>query len=207
MRACLARTAAGLALCATAGVLFPAYAQAGGAGPSPTPTSPAAQIAGALEAAPEPLRANATVLGWRDGKTYVMQKGTSDILCVADQPGDARFQVACYHQSLEPFMARGRELRAEKRTHPQIDSLRLADIQAKKWSMPTAPTTLYNLAAPADSVDATTGLPRGANRWYVVYIPGATEASSGLSIKPDGTGRPWLMYPGMPWAHIMITPR
>ncbi len=206
MRARLARTAAGLALCAMAGVLFPVYAQDVGAERRPAPTY-AAQIAGALEAAPEALRPNATVLGWRDGKTVVLQEGNGDIMCVADEPGDARFQVACYQKALDPFMARGRELRSGKHTRQQIDSLRLADIAAKKWAMPTAPTTLYNLAAPADSVDPSTGIPKGANRWYVVYIPGATEASSGLSIKPDGTGRPWLMYPGMPWAHIMITPR
>lgn len=230
MLARLGRTAAGLALCATAGVLFesvgaglvpahwlglalfvsPAQAQTYAPGVSSTGSSPAPipmQIAGAVEAAPEPLRATATVLGWQDGKTTVIREGTGDLICVADEPGDARFQTACYQKTLEPFMARGRELRGDKHTRAQVDSIRLAEVKAKKWSMPAAPASLYNLAAPADSVDLATGLPRGARRWYVVYIPNATEASSGLSIAPDGTGRPWLMYPGMPWAHIMITPK
>jgi hypothetical protein len=64
---------------------------------------------------------------------------------------------------------------------------------------------LYNLAGPADSLDAE-GVPLTPMRWYVVYTPYATPQSTGLSLMPDGTGRPWLMYPGKPWAHIMITP-
>ena len=44
------------------------------------------------------------------------------------------------------------------------------------------PAALYNLVAPKDSIDAATGLPRGnGTRWYVVYIPYATEATSGFS--------------------------
>jgi len=40
-------------------------------------------------------------------------------------------------------------------------------------------------------------------RW-VVYTPYATPESTGLSTTP-GPG-PWLMYPGTPGAHIMISP-
>jgi hypothetical protein len=38
----------------------------------------------------------------------------------------------------------------------------------------------------------------------VVYVPYATPESTGLSTTP-GTA-PWLMYPGTPGAHIMISP-
>jgi hypothetical protein len=69
--------------------------------------------------------------------------------------------------------------------------------------MPEGPRTLYNLYAPADSVDAATGLARGAAGLPVVYIPYATAESTGLPTRPGG-GLPWLMYPGKPWAHIMI---
>jgi hypothetical protein len=41
-------------------------------------------------------------------------------------------------------------------------------------------------------------------RW-VIYIPYATAASTGISTKA-GDGVPWLMYPGTPGAHIMISP-
>jgi hypothetical protein len=40
----------------------------------------------------------------------------------------------------------------------------------------------------------------------VIYVPGATTESLGLSSKPK-RGEPWLMDAGTPGAHIMITPK
>jgi hypothetical protein len=41
---------------------------------------------------------------------------------------------------------------------------------------------------------------------YVIYIPYATSASTGLPLKQDAPGMPWIMDPGTPRAHIMINP-
>ncbi|HEX5818887.1 MAG TPA: hypothetical protein VFY20_08405 [Gemmatimonadales bacterium] len=165
----------------------------------------AALLAGALAAAPDSMRPGATVVAWEGGKARVLKQGSNGLVCVADEPGNARVETACYHESLEPFMARGRELKALKKTRAEIDSIRLADIKGKRYTFPSTPVALYNLAGPADSLDAQ-GVPANPMRWYVVYTPYATPQSTGLSLMPDGTGRPWLMYPGKPWAHIMITP-
>ena len=43
----------------------------------------------------------------------------------------------------------------------------------------------------------------GASKLLSFYIPYATEASTGISAMPL-TDQPWLMYPGKPWAHLMI---
>ena len=72
------------------------------------------QIKGALSAAPEDRREGATVMGYNaDGELVSLREGTNELICLADQPGDDKFRVACYHKSLEPYMVRGRELRAE----------------------------------------------------------------------------------------------
>ncbi len=185
--------------CFSAIVAAPARAQA---------PAVAQQIAGAVLAAPDSLRAGATVLGYRGGEVIEIRKGTNELICLADDPATERFQVACYQKSLEPFMARGRELHKLKLSHAAVDSVRLADIKAGRWKMPEQPTALYNMVAPKDSIDSATGLPRGnGTRWYVIYIPYATEANSGFTTAADGSGRPWLMYPGEPWAHLMVTPR
>jgi hypothetical protein len=160
-------------------------------------------VAGAVASAPDSMRAGATVLGWEGGRTRVIRQGTNGLTCLADEPGDKGWSTACYHESLEPFMARGRELRAQKRTRAEIDSVRLADVQAKRYAVPAA--TVYNVAGSPTAL-GTDGVPTDAQRWYVVYMPYATPATSGLSLMPDDTGRPWLMYPGKPWAHAMITP-
>jgi hypothetical protein len=150
------------------------------------------QIAGAVSPAPEDMRAGATVLGYTpEGKLTTLRVGTNDLICLADDPARPGFHAACYHRALEPFMARGRALRARGLNPDQVDSLR-------------RPTALYQLSAPADSVDALTGTARGARALHVMYIPYATEKSTGLSGKP--IKGPWLMDAGLPWAHIMYTP-
>src|SRR5438552_817481 len=73
--------------------------------------SPADQIAAAVLAAPKDRRSDATVLGYNaKGEVVTLRKGTNDLVCLADDPADKTFSVACYHKDLEPFMARGREL-------------------------------------------------------------------------------------------------
>ena len=164
----------------------------------------AIQIAGAVSAAPASLRDGATVLGYRNYHRLVtLREGTNQMICLATDPSEKRWHVACYHRDLEPFMALGRELAAAGKSRGEVDSLRFAAIQAGTIKMPDGPRMLYNLYAPADSVDPATGLARGAAGLQVVYIPYATPESSGLSASPGG-GLPWLMYPGKPWAHIMI---
>src|SRR5690606_19517789 len=125
--------------------------------------------------------------------------------CLADEPGDERFHVACYHASLEPFMARGRALRAEGRSHEEVITTREEEARAGKLTMPEGPAALYSLTGTMDALDPATGTVMNAARLYVVYLPYATEAETGLSGIP-APGKPWLMDPGKPWAHIMLMP-
>jgi hypothetical protein len=165
------------------------------------------QIASAVSTMPANLRANATVLGYNaSGKLVTLRKGSNDMICLADDPAQKMFHVACYHRSLEPFMARGRELHARKLSREAIDSIRLADVRSGRYAMPSKPAALYQYFAPRDSVDAATGNVNGASYLYVVYMPYATPATTGLPANPIDGG-PWIMYPGKPWAHIMIEPQ
>jgi hypothetical protein len=101
-------------------------------------------------------------------------------------------------------MARGRELRAEGRTRPEIDSIRLAEIEAGTLEIPSRPTALYSLSSDSAAWDAAAGMPADASGLYVIYLPYATAESTGISVQP-ARDRPWLMYPGKPWAHVMIS--
>ena len=163
------------------------------------------QIKTAVAPLPEEFRESATVLGYETGKTALvtLRQGSGPFVCLADNPGEEqRFHVACYHKSLEPFMARGRELRAMKVTN--VDSARFAEIDAKKLAMPNHPAALYSLTGKAENVNAA-GEITGARRLYVVYIPFATSESTGLPAKP-GQDAPWIMFPGTAKAHIMFVP-
>ena len=166
----------------------------------------AVQIASATAAAPGEMREGATVLGYTaDSRLTTLRAGTGEMVCLASDPARDDFHVACYHKSLEPFMARGRELRAKGMSRQVADSARTAEIRAGTLKMPAQPAALYSLTGPATSVDATTGAVTGARPLYVVYIPFATAESTGLSATP-ARGTPWIMFAGTPKAHIMFTP-
>ena len=164
------------------------------------------QIASAIAPLPEQFRADATVLGYSAAAKGLvpLRAGPGPYICLADDPSDGdRFHVACYHKSLEPFMLRCRQLRAQGVTN--VDSARNAEIAAGKLEMPRQPMALYSLTGRQAHVDGA-GTVSGAQQLYVVYIPFATAESTGLPTRPSGSG-PWIMGAGTPKAHIMFTAR
>lgn len=165
------------------------------------------QIATAVLAAPTEQRDHATVLGYSsDGELVVLRKGSNQMICLADDPDQEGLNVACYHEDLEPFMARGRALKKEGKSFREIFDLREAEVKSGKLKMPSQPTTLYVYSAPKEQYNGATGEVEKGYLRYVVYIPYATPESTGLPAKPDFPGQPWLMDPGTHRAHIMISP-
>jgi hypothetical protein len=165
---------------------------------------PEQQIAAAILAAPEERRAEAGVLGYdAAGKVVTLRAGSNDLLCLADNPADDSFSVACYHKDLEPFMARGRELSADGTTGKERHAKRWKEVDDGKLDMPREPRLLYVLTG--KGFDPASGQILEAYLRWVVYVPFATPESTGLSTDP-APGKPWLMYPGTAGAHIMISP-
>ncbi|MGE0442945.1 MAG: hypothetical protein AB7L66_22655 [Gemmatimonadales bacterium] len=163
----------------------------------------AEQVAAAVLPLPPKMRDGARVLGYANGKSLSVIREGSGMVCLANDPAGERFHVACYHESMEPFMLRGRELRAAGTTGVQVDSVRFREVRSGKIKMPDHPAALYSLTGGA--FDPKTGTAPGAQHLYVVYIPFATTATTGLPDRPVGN-QPWLMLPGTPKAHIMFTP-
>ncbi len=164
------------------------------------------QIAAAVLPLPDSMRAGAEVLGHRTagGPLVQLRAGTNPMICLADDPNVEGYAAHCYHKSLAAFMERGRSLRAAGITkRAAVDSARLADITKGTLKMPTGPAALYSLYADSVNFDPMAGRPKGASKLLSFYIPYATEASTGISAMPL-TDQPWLMYPGKPWAHLMI---
>ena len=163
-----------------------------------------AQIAQAVLAAPEDRRAGAAVMGYEGGKVVSLRPGTNDLVCIADNPAADGFSAACYHKDLEPFMSRGRELTAQGVTEDKVrDETRWEEIKAGTLAMPKETRMLYVMTG--KSVDAAGKVVDPYTRW-VLYVPFATAATTGLPTKPAGPGAPWLMDPGTAGAHIMISP-
>lgn len=167
--------------------------------------SKAQEIREAVSALPAPLRDGAEVRAFQEGSLAKIRDGNNGLICLADDPRDERWHVACYHASLEPFMARGRELRAQgELSRAMVDSIRLAEIESGELAFPTGPAALYSLTGSEGDFDTESGEAPGTRSLHVIYVPYATEASLGISTRPSRE-RPWLMTPGKPWAHVMIS--
>ena len=175
---------------------------AGCSGASPQVPNPEEQIAQALAAAPEDKSDGARVLGYAtDGSVVEIREGSNDFICLASNPANERFSSSCYHASLEPYFARGRELTAEGVSTEDRYRIRYEEMEAGTLDSPVMSATQYVLDG---SWDAVTETASGTLRW-VIYVPGATPESTGLSVMPQDGG-PWIMDPGTPGAHIMILP-
>lgn len=182
----------------TAALVVPALA---GAQSVPSAES---QIAAAVMAAPEERRAEAAVLGFDESGTLVtLREGSNDLVCLADTPGNEEFEVACYHEDLEPYMTRGRELSAQGVTGQERYDIRWQEIEAGTLAMAREPRTLYVLSG--DGFDAAANAVTNPYQRWVLYWPFATEEQTGLSTQP-APGKPWLMYAGTAGAHVMISP-
>ena len=165
------------------------------------------QINAAVMAAPEEDREGAMVYGYdKKGNMVVIREGTNNMVCLADDPNKEGFNVACYHKDLDPFMARGRQLRVEGKNEQEIFDIREAEAKSGALKMPEQPTTLHILSGSTGRYDPAENTVVDANYRYVVYIPFATAESTGLPTRPIVPGGPWIMDPGTHKAHIMITP-
>ncbi len=168
------------------------------------PADADAQLAAAVQAAPDDRRAGARVLGWTgDGKVVELRAGSNDLVCLAARPGQAQWSVACYHESLDPFMARGRELTAQGIEGQERIDIREREIAEGRLPMPRQPRTLYVLHG--SGFDAEAGEVIDPYLRWVIYTPYATAESTGLTTRPVA-GAPWLMFPGTAGAHVMINP-
>ncbi len=164
--------------------------------------NPDEQIAQALLAAPADKAGAARVLGYAsDGAVVELREGSGDLICLAANPARERFSTSCHHASLEPYFARGRELSADSVSHEERYQIRWEEMESGTLASPSPSATQYVFDGDWDTASRTG---EGRVRW-VIYVPGATAASTGLSPEPQ-PGGPWIMHPGTPGAHIMIVP-
>ena len=182
-------------------------AQAPAAGALVAPAPDAQQVAAAVLPLPREFRASALVMGYHAGspRLVVLRQGAGPFTCLAANPQLKQFHVACYHASMEAFMERGRALRASGVKGDQVDSVRFAEVRSGKLAMPSQPAALYSLTGPSAPAAGSDALAAGTRALYVVYIPGASAATTGISAVPQKDA-PWMMYPGTPKAHIMFVP-
>jgi hypothetical protein len=186
--------------------IFTAQAQTPAQPASQVPSAEA-QIKSAVLAAPSEKRDGAMVYGYNPkGDLMVLRKGTNEMVCLADDPNQKGFSASCYHRDLEPFMARGRELKKAGKSTQEVFDMREQEAKSGKLAMPKQPSTLFVFTASDENFNRGSGEVKDGYLRYVVYIPYATSETTGLPLKPEGPAMPWIMHPGTHGAHIMISP-
>ena len=165
-----------------------------------------ALIATALMAAPKESRSGCKVIGYNMAGEFVMlREGDNEFIVLVDNPNQDGFNAACYHKDLEPFMARGRALRAQGKTGQEIFAIREAEMKSGQIKI-TPGSTLHIYYGAKTVYDPETSKVEGAQLRYVVYMPWTTSESTGLPEAPIAPNHPWIMNPGTHRAHIMISP-
>ena len=154
------------------------------------------QIAEAVMAAPEALRAGATVVSYdAKGEPMVLRQGTNNITCTPNTPGGTSYSVNCYGNALRAQ----RDFQAKEKAEGKDAKTQAADLQAAmasgKLQPPPTGTAMYSLSGKTKE---------SARGMWVVLVPGMTAEATGLPTQPTANGTPWLMRAGTPGAHIHI---
>ncbi len=151
------------------------------------------QISEALMPLPYDLRAGTTVIGYDiTGKKIVLRRGTNNFMCTADSPAKG-FSVRCFPDIIKDYRERVAGLLAAGITEDQLRDILDAEVKAGKLHVPDRAVT-YSIRG----AELQNALPL-----TVMYLPGATAETTGLSTTPNHY-RPWLMFAGTAVAHIMI---
>lgn len=165
------------------------------------------QIKSAVLAAPASVRDGAHVYGFNEkGEFVTLREGTNNFIVRADDPNSPGFEVVCYPKDVEPFMARGRELRAQGKNRGEVIQMREDEMKNGTLQKPNYGSTLNIYYGENARYNPETNELEGGNFRYVIYTPLATAETTGLPISPNGKGHPWVMFPGLYRAHIMVTP-
>ena len=167
-----------------------------------------ALIATALMAVPAESREGCKVIGFNmAGEWVTFREGSNEFIVITDDPSKPGFNAACYHQDLEPFMARGRELRAQGKSGGEIFEIREAEAKSGQLEMGNPGSTLHIYYGSKTNYEPETNKVEDAIYRYVVYLSFATSESTGSPEVPISPDHPWIMNPGTHRAHIMISPK
>jgi hypothetical protein len=193
----------GLLMALTISVLFSITANA--QQPQAPPVSQ--QVAAAVLPLPEIMRAHATVLGYAPDLSLVtLRQGSNGMVCAASRPGNAEFDVRCYHESFMPVVRRLRELDSQGVKNDDVFRIIDGEVKAKKLAIPDHPTAGYRMLGPMSAYHpATNAVGKEIQSWQSVHFPYKTAAEIGLPEEGQVTRTmPYVMASGTFWSHVMI---
>ncbi len=147
----------------------------------------------ALSPLPEALRSQATARHYAEpGQGTVLRQGSNEMICrlISHLP---RFFAQCHHRDLDAMFDRYFSLRREGTSNDEAAEILDAEIKSGQMDVNNGGTEYLLTSRNRDN----------AQLIVTILIPGATEATTGLSTEERDDG-PWLMWAGTEVAHVMI---
>jgi hypothetical protein len=157
------------------------------------------KIAEAVKPLPEDLKAGATVVSYdeKTGERRVLRQGTNFVEC---QPKAKDGFIRCYNKVLAPRRDMEAKLHAQGKSDEDVTKEIQAAVKDGRLKQTPFGTMSYRYSDD----------PGRIKLLWVMSVPNATPDSVGVSTESQrdaalkGNGKPWLMLPGTPGAHIMI---
>lgn len=157
------------------------------------------KIKEAVQPLPDDLKAGATVVTYdeKSGDRVVLREGTNFIEC---QPKAKDGFVRCYNKVLAPRRDMEAKLRAQGKSDKEVTEAIQAALKGGQLKPPPFGTISYRYSDD----------PGRIKLLWVISVPNATPEQLGISTASQrdaalkGNGKPWMMLPGTPGAHIMI---
>jgi len=162
---------------------------------SPAPGTPEAKIANAESAAPPDIARNATIMDWpaeEGGEPTELRAGTNGWTCFPNTP------AAAGASGEDPMCLDGEWLKFAQawmgKTQPSVSSVGLGYMF--RGDMGVSNIDPYATAETPDNQWVVSGP-------HIMIITPDADALSALPTDP-ASGGPWVMWPGTPYAHIMV---
>ena len=145
------------------------------------------------------MDARATVFTYdtATGERKILRQGTNFVEC---QPKGEDGFTWCYNKSTAARRDFQAKLRAQKKSDKEIQDAVAAATKDGMIKAPTWGTMSYRLSSDEGRIKLL----------WVMSVPNATPEQVGVSTVSQrdaalkGQGKPWLMLPGTPGAHVMI---
>ncbi len=144
-----------------------------------------AEVESAISAGPNSLTKDATIMRWNGD---VLREGTNGWTCLPDIPDDGGTNPWCVDASWQDFLDALSNNKA-----PSYDKVGIAYMLAGE-----APISSITPAGKKEDGDWVEGL----KAHLMLLVPDHTMFDN-ISTDPNNGG-PWLMWPGTPYAHIMV---
>ena len=128
---------------------------------------------------PANLRSETSVMTYTPGGTLrIIRSGTNGFFCIADNPDDERFSVACHPESMRAYLERRRQLSLNE-TRTVRDSLLTEEIREGKIELAVGTLSRF-ISGP---INPETGVPDSVRVWSEIAVPFAGPEKTGLTWK------------------------